>query len=346
MSTKQLPLIGAVIVLLIFVGAAYFSRTPSSPQGPQVTPGQKESAPGEAQTPAAKTPASKNQTSPPKQAPQTTAQGERVLFAITDKAAEGGDIRSIFVTVSEVRAHEPRQGWITIPTGTKKFDLLELKRTGVGGIYGFLGEGRLKEGTYTQLTLTVSEVNVVKFDGSTYAAKLPSNTIKFIRQLTVRKGETATVVFDFEADRSLHETGDGKYIFLPVIKFSAGVRVVAEMLPGNRIRVGSGVAALGAPIGMDENGDALDNYALHPATDIELLGETLKLRPYDLSEEGLAVDAKKALDTALGGRYLDRASSIRLLREGISYYWRIAGQRGGARATVDVHAASGAVIIR
>ncbi|MEK6943421.1 MAG: hypothetical protein AABX00_05145 [Nanoarchaeota archaeon] len=47
---------------------------------------------------------------------------------------------------------------------------------------------------------------------------MPSGQLKIIGNLTVNKDSTSTVKFDFIADESLHITGNGLYIFAPVIK--------------------------------------------------------------------------------------------------------------------------------
>ena len=54
-------------------------------------------------------------------------------------------------------------------------------------------------------------------------AKLPSNKIQFARSFQVEAGKITELLLDFEGDRSLVVTGNGEYIFKPVVKLTVPV---------------------------------------------------------------------------------------------------------------------------
>jgi plastocyanin len=94
----------------------------------------------------------------------------------------------------------------------------------------------MPEGRYTQLRLNVTSLRVFK-DSRIHEAKLPSGELKFVRGFDVRAGETTAITLDFDAEKSLHETGAGQYIFLPVIRLD--ITHDADVVPaeGGRARI-------------------------------------------------------------------------------------------------------------
>ncbi len=145
--------------------------------------------------------------------PTAPEQG-RVVFAIKDKAADMGSISQVIITVDKVQAHSETQSWVDISTTSKTYDLIQLKTKGELAV---IADGNIKAGSYDQIKLDVSKVTVVDSQG-THEAKLPSNELKINVDMQVDNNSTATATFDFIADESLHVTGNGKYIFAPVVK--------------------------------------------------------------------------------------------------------------------------------
>jgi hypothetical protein len=46
---------------------------------------------------------------------------------------------------------------------------------------------------------------------------VPSGTLKLNREFDVPVGGATTILIDFDADKSIHQTGNGKYKMTPVI---------------------------------------------------------------------------------------------------------------------------------
>ncbi len=144
---------------------------------------------------------------------------------VTDAPPEYG-ITEIWVTVVDSgeegiavhKAGDDGEGeWITIPiTGDNPFELLSLQKEGLDAL---LGEADVPDGKYTQIRMTIEEVEIY-FEDETepVEAKLPSGKLKFVRPFNVVDGETTIILLDFIADKSVTVTGKGNVIFKPVIK--------------------------------------------------------------------------------------------------------------------------------
>jgi hypothetical protein len=154
---------------------------------------------------------------------------------VTDKPTP--NVEEIWVTVDTsegegVTVHKAATegdgaaGWMPIPITDPTFELLELKEEGVDQL---LGWSEVAAGKYTQIRMSIAEVNI-KFEDSDdmVPAKLPSGKLKFVHPFEVVDGGTTILEFDFIADKSLVTTGKGNVIFKPVIKLSVSMRAPGE----------------------------------------------------------------------------------------------------------------------
>ena len=160
-----------------------------------------------------------------------------VSVGLTDSST--GKYLAIYVTIDEVQVNKKdsssngNSGWKTVATPMKTYNLLKL----VNGVTEILGEDELEAGTYQQIRMIIgktaeSENNingephpdanyVVLNDGSYVHLKIPSGYqtgVKLVHNFEVEEGSFVELVLDFEACKSVVETGSGKYILKPTIK--------------------------------------------------------------------------------------------------------------------------------
>jgi hypothetical protein len=144
-----------------------------------------------------------------------TGTGQLVLN-ITDDP--GLNITKAVVNISQVMVHRSAAvnnttaGWEMIVNESQTFDLISLSN-----VTEFFGSTTLSVGMYTQIRLTV-ESCVITINGTEYDCKVPSGVIKLNKPFTLMPGQTITLTMDFDVQESVHETGNGKYMFNPVIK--------------------------------------------------------------------------------------------------------------------------------
>ena len=143
------------------------------------------------------------------------------------------DAKAVLVTFSEMSAHREDADWATVPfadtTATgRTCDLKKLQ-----GPIDILGSGPLTAGRYTQVRLVVASATIyfdnASADGpacaSTIAAPagrnaaldIPSGEVKLNRGFDLAADGTTTIVLDFDGDKSIHDTGNGRYMMSPVI---------------------------------------------------------------------------------------------------------------------------------
>lgn len=195
----------------------------------------------------------------------TTGQG-RVVVGISDASSPLAGVTSIMMTLDKVEVQNSTEAWVTVSNGSKQYDLLQLKQTGAVAL---LADINLPVGTYNQIRLTISKVDVT-VSGATQEAKLPSGTLKIVGRIVVEEGKTASVVLDFKADKSLHITGNGKYILAPVVNLQTKSDASVTKESDDTLKIDGGKIEDDKNVGMDEKGDTKDNFELNEVRNVTI----------------------------------------------------------------------------
>lgn len=185
--------------------------------------------------------------------------GGKAVFSVTDAAADMGTISKIEMTVSGLEVHSEANGWVTIPTGAKTYSLLELDEKNESRL---LAEADLQLGTYDQIRLQVDSIVVTAKDGAKEEAKLPSGEIKINTNLVVKAEGTSSVNFDFLADKSLHTTGSGDYIYAPVVKTETRSDSLVTVGTNGTVEISGGNVDDTETVGMDVDGTIKTNFEI------------------------------------------------------------------------------------
>lgn len=150
------------------------------------------------------------------------------------------DAKAVLVTFTEVNVHRADgDSWQTIPFASGSSRTCDLKK--LQGPTDILGVGSLPSGHYTQVRLVVSAANIY-FDntssgsacassipapgGKTASVDIPSGEVKLNHEFTV-SGSAMTMTLDFDGDKSIKATGNGKgnspvkYMMTPVIRVAS-----------------------------------------------------------------------------------------------------------------------------
>jgi len=162
----------------------------------------------------------------------TGPSGAGATFNLMLKDSPFADAKSVLVTFSEVTAHrDTESNFTTVPFAAgataRTCDLKKLQTA-----QDVLGTGTLPAGHYTQVRLVVSSATIY-FDNAAAGAAcaptiaapagrnapvdIPSGEVKLNRQFEVPASGTTTMLLDFDGDRSIRETGNGRYMMTPVI---------------------------------------------------------------------------------------------------------------------------------
>lgn len=113
--------------------------------------------------------------------------------------------------------NQGRGGWIELPimADVNTFDLIEIK-----GIEHILITDEIEVGKYTQLRLTIDQVQVTVEGKEPRIANLPSDKLEFIAPIEISAGKTTVVVLDFDADKSVTFAGSGNIVVSPNVELS------------------------------------------------------------------------------------------------------------------------------
>jgi len=137
-----------------------------------------------------------------------------------------GDYEQVNIVVTRVEVHraeaDSMSGWTTINNTPATYDLLVLRN----GANAILGDAQLTPGQYTQIRLIVGQGSTVMVGGVSYPLSIPSGFqtgIKLNHDFSIEGGKLYELMLDFDADRSIHETGSHQYMLQPVIRVQAVV---------------------------------------------------------------------------------------------------------------------------
>lgn len=197
---------------------------------------------------------------------------------VTDAPPANQEITNIMVTVTSVEIHQAGadqtsdSGWLPMKlSDINTFDLLQIK-----GLEQALATGDLVAGTYTQIRMQVSKVQVIFKDGQTADATVPSGKLKFVHSFDVVAGKPTVLLFDFDAAKSVNVTGNNKVMFKPVIKLTVtrtpgSLEITPPGLPDGEVGVtyNSVLTAIGgkAPLSWSiSSGSLPDGLSLNAAT--------------------------------------------------------------------------------
>jgi hypothetical protein len=140
------------------------------------------------------------------------------------------DARAVLITFSDISIHRSGEGGFTslpLEGGQQTCDLKRLQ-----GAQDLLSLATLPAGHYTQVRLDVTRA-IIYFDnvsagsacattiappaGRSARVDIPSGTIRLNREFDVPAEGLTTMLLDLDGDRSIHATGNGRYMMNPVI---------------------------------------------------------------------------------------------------------------------------------
>lgn len=345
MNKKTSLLIFGIIAILITFGLIVFGSPKSNPSNNPSAESTENSTSTENQTKNPENPAKTDQPSVSVSFPKTSeANKGQLVIAVTDAAVNLDDIQSLNLTVLQVKLHSPTLGWVSVSGVAKKFDLLKLNRLGQ---YGLLAEPLIPEGDYDQVSITVGDVGLTKFDTTSHAVKVPFTGISFGLPIKIKKESVSSLIIDFAADKSLHSAVSGNYVFFPTVKLSTEIGIITSNKPDGTVLMSSGSNYTFREFGLNKNGDAIENYFLKPNDQIEILAENIvKLIRYGLNESTVTTGASQAITITKTAKYLDKIISIELKDENKGFVWELTGTKNSARKTVYLDPQNGSLIER
>lgn len=222
-----------------------------------------------------------------------------IYVAFTDAAADMSNINEVRLTVKEISLHSETEGWVTLSNDTQTFNLLELKARGE---LRLAAEADVAAGTYNQARLMVEKVEIMKKDGTTAEAKLPSGELKIMTDVIVDAESNTHLTFDFMADQSLHVTGQGEFIFAPVIVMESRSNAVVSVDANQRVTVTGGNVDTTTTLGADIDGSVKANFKLDTTGGVMIENGVIKLNVTTDASGNIPASAKPTNNASAGSK--------------------------------------------
>ena len=149
----------------------------------------------------------------------------KIKIYLTDASAS---YDSVVIVVSQISVHkgssledtlsdDTLSNWIVLSDSIRTYDLLQLRN----GMMAVLDSGGLTPGHYTQIRLKVTDSCYVVVEEQRHYLRIPSGQqsgIKLVHQFTIEEKKLYELVLDFDAEKSIHQTGNGVYQLRPTIR--------------------------------------------------------------------------------------------------------------------------------
>lgn len=149
---------------------------------------------------------------------ETPKGSARMQVSLTDAP---GNYEALYIDVQDVKINttsDSASGWTSLD-GVKRgtYNLLDL----VNGKDTLLADAVIPAGRMQQIRLILGNENYVKINGERLKLETPSaqqSGLKLNIHQEVSEGITYKLLLDFDVAKSVHQTGNGKYILKPVIR--------------------------------------------------------------------------------------------------------------------------------
>lgn len=153
---------------------------------------------------------------------QMNSGNSTIQFNLTDAP---GAYDAVYIDIREVRVHvsddgdtTKQSGWITLTNVNPGiYNLLDFQN----GTDTLLATDEVPSGKISQVRLILGPDNTVVKDGVSNSLKTPSaqqSGLKLLVNETLTPGVLYSFTIDFDASRSIVETGNGKFLLKPVIR--------------------------------------------------------------------------------------------------------------------------------
>ncbi len=206
-----------VVAAVLLAGCAVPAAPSTTPTPGTTTPAPAPTTPDTTITPSQTTPPPTPTTpsatpTPTPTTPPSTQSAEMGTLTVYVTDPPPPDMEEILVNIKSLEVHKAGGAWMTIDEEPQEFDLKVIE-----GVQEYLASQDLETGKYTQIRFDVVSVRV-KVDGVYHDAKVPSDKIKLVGTFEVVANEDTEITIDFNGQKSVLVTGNGKYIFKPVVK--------------------------------------------------------------------------------------------------------------------------------
>jgi hypothetical protein len=225
-----------------------------------------------------------------------------LYVGVTDATLDITNVDDINLAVKKVEIYSPTKGWVTVSSNQKNFDLLTLKSSGEVQMYA---NSTMDQDTYSKVRVTLGDANIKTKTKGTVRAVLPASQVVMNEQVRVADGQSTQIKLDFLADKSLHSTTDGKYVFAPVINSES--RSNTQITSGNNsvLTTFGGNVDDNVSVGVDLSGSSRSNFQLTTDNTLQIKSSSGGITNFILSGKSFTADDNMDKEDEADGNILN-----------------------------------------
>lgn len=186
--------------------------------------------------------------------------GGSLYIGVTDKSADIKNVNDVDLSVKKIEMHSATNGWITVSSSERKYALFSLKANGQVKLY--IKKDNVPSGFYDKVRVTLGDVVVHTKTKGDIKATMPSSQIVMNVAVQVNDNKNTHIKLDFLADKSLHVTSDGKYVFAAVLKMESRSNADVTVASNDNVNVSGGTVDGDVNVGIDLDGSSRSNFEL------------------------------------------------------------------------------------
>jgi len=190
----------------------------------------------------------------------------RVLFSITDDYANMESVSKVEVRFDSVEIYSESEGWISLSTEEKTFDLIALKTQGINKV---MVDTDIESETYSKIRFSVDEVMVTDVEVE-YEATLLSDNWVINNTVDVENNMNTSVNFDFIVNESVFVDSEGSYIFAPAIDIETRNNADITIQMNNQVSITGGTVASHVKVGMNIDGEIGVGLGIDPSANLTI----------------------------------------------------------------------------
>ncbi len=191
----------------------------------------------------------------------TTSQGQagNVYVGVTDASADIKNVNDIDMSIKKVEIYSVATEWVTLSSDPQMYSLLALKSNGSIKLFA---KADIAPGTYNKIRVTLGDTTVHTKANGDVVAILPASQIVMNADIVVKENENTHIKLDFLADKSLHATSDGKFVFAPVVKAEARSNADVSVAGDDTVTEQGGSVDSNTSVGVDLDGSSRQDFEL------------------------------------------------------------------------------------
>ena len=190
-----------------------------------------------------------------------------LYIGITDLTANIAFVDDVDLSIKKVEVYSATGGWVEVASEEKSYKLLALNASGNTELYA---KAYVEEGTYNKVRMTLGDVIVKTKSNGDVKASVPSSHVTIDTKVVVKEKMNTSVELDIFADKSLHSTLSGDYIFATVVKVESISDAEVSVGEDNVVVVSGGEVDNSTTAGVDLRGVSKTDFILKTGSSLKV----------------------------------------------------------------------------